>query len=585
VIPPCFKQVWFVDTEYQCPDGERPKPICLVAREHYSDTVLYRWLWGQSSPEPPFPIGPDVLVVAYSAPAEWSVYLALGWPLPVRILDLHAEFRWWVSGFKLDGYGQLDAMAAFGLKGMDEFFKIDMRARCMSGGPFSWNDEQEILDYCRQDVDGLADLFTKMEPLLEWPQALARGRYTVAVAKMEAAGIPIDVDLYRQLREHRDAIRRELVRDKGEEYGLYSDGTFEQKGFGEYLRRHEIPWPRTPSGQLSTREETFEARVGEYPELRPLYEMRTGLSQLKNDGGLAVGGDGRNRSGLRPFATSSGRNAPSTTRFVFGKSTAFRSLIKPGPQMAVAYVDWSQQEFAIAGALSGDANMQRAYLSGDCYLEFAKQAGAVPPSATKRSHGEVRDLFKTCMLGVNYSMGPQSLARRMRRSTAHARELLLLHRSVYRDYWRWVERVQDQAMLTGRLETLFGWRVNVGRDANWRSLRNFPMQATGAEMMRLAACLATERGVRVIAPIHDAYMVEDYSLVGIEMAIRELRRAMDDASRIVLDGLVLRTDATIVRYPNRYRDPRGVPFWEQLMDVLGRVRAAPSPPRTPLACG
>jgi hypothetical protein len=46
-------------------------------------------------------------------------------------------------------------------------------------------------------------------------------------------------------------------------------------------------------------------------------------------------------------------------------------------------------------------------------------------------------------------------------------------------------------MLTGELRTVFGWTVRVGQDANPRSLRNFPMQANGAEMMRLAACLAT----------------------------------------------------------------------------------------------
>src|SRR5262245_46554619 len=34
----------------------------------------------------------------------------------------------------------------------------------------------------------------------------------------------------------------------------------------------------------------------------------------------------------------------------------------------IAYVDWSQQEFGIAAALSGDAAMQAAYQSGDPYL-------------------------------------------------------------------------------------------------------------------------------------------------------------------------------------------------------------------------
>ena len=57
------------------------------------------------------------------------------------------------------------------------------------------------------------------------------------------------------------------------------------------------------------------------------------------------------------------------------------------------------------------------------------------------------------------------------------------------------------------MHTVFGWRVHVGPDANPRSLRNFPMQANGAEMLRLACCLATERGIEVCAPVHDALLI------------------------------------------------------------------------------
>jgi len=57
-------------------------------------------------------------------------------------------------------------------------------------------------------------------------------------------------------------------------------------------------------------------------------------------------------------------------------------------------------------ALSKDANMVAAYRSGDPYLAFAKQAGAVPPGATKQSHSAQRELFKQCVLAVQYGMGP-----------------------------------------------------------------------------------------------------------------------------------------------------------------------------------
>ena len=34
---------------------------------------------------------------------------------------------------------------------------------------------------------------------------------------------------------------------------------------------------------------------------------------------------------------------------------------------------------------------------------------------------------------------------------------------------------------------------------------NFPMQAGGAEMMRIAAIAATEAGIEVCCPVHDAF--------------------------------------------------------------------------------
>jgi hypothetical protein len=58
--------------------------------------------------------------------------------------------------------------------------------------------------------------------------------------------------------------------------------------------------------------------------------------------------------------------------FIFGPSVWLRGLIKPPPGYGIAYIDWAQQEFGIAAALSGDPLMMDAYRSGDPYLAFAK---------------------------------------------------------------------------------------------------------------------------------------------------------------------------------------------------------------------
>jgi DNA polymerase-1 len=172
---------------------------------------------------------------------------------------------------------------------------------------------------------------------------------------------------------------------------------------------------------------------------------------------LAVGRDGRNRTLLSAFRSRTGRNQPSNTKYIFGPSVWLRGLVKPPPGHGLAYIDWSQQEFGIAAALSGDTAMQAAYLSGDPYLAFAKQAHAVPEDATKDTHGPQRELFKTCILGTQYGMEAESLALRIGQPVIVARDLLRAHHETYRKFWRWSDASVDQAMLYGSLQTVFGW--------------------------------------------------------------------------------------------------------------------------------
>src|SRR5262249_37726702 len=311
-------------------------------------------------------------------------------------------------------------------------------------------------------------------------------------------------------------------------------------------------WPRLESGRLELEDDTFRQQAKAHPKVALLRELRSSLAELRLES-LAVGNDGRNRSLLSPFASRTGRNQPSSAKFVFGPSTWIRGLIKPPPGTGVAYIDYSQQEFGIAAKLSGDENMLAAYRSGDPYLAFAKQAGAVPADAPKETHKDIRELYKQCVLAVQYGMEAESLATRTGKPLVAAREMLLAHRTTYRKFWAWSDAVVDHAMLHGVIWTVFGWHLRTGPDTNPRMLRNFPMQANGAEMLRLACCYATEAGIEVCAPIHDAILI-CAPLDRLEHDIAATRSAMAAASRAVLDGEELQTDVAITRYPDRYMD-------------------------------
>ncbi len=131
---------------------------------------------------------------------------------------------------------------------------------------------------------------------------------------------------------------------------------------------------------------------------------------------------------------------------------------------------------------------------------------------------------------------------------------------------------------------MFGWRIAVGPDANPRSLRNFPMQANGAEMLRLACCLATEAGIKVCAPIHDALLIEA-PLDDLDDAVATTQRLMAEASAIVLDGFALRTRCRVVRAPDRWTDHAGPAVWAAVESALGSRTATCSPARRNLRAG
>jgi hypothetical protein len=192
--------------------------------------------------------------------------------------------------------------------------------------------------------------------------------------------------------------------------------------------------------------------------LSPLRELRSSLADLRLHD-LAVGDDGRNRVMLSPFRSTTGRNQPSNSNFVFGPSVWLRGLIKPPPGHGLAYIDWKQQEFGIAAALSKDEAMRAAYLTGDPYLAFAKQARAVPEDATCETHEQQREQFKQCALAVQYGMGASSLAQRITQPEVVARDLLRAHREAYPGFWRWSDRVVNNGMQYNELWTRYGWFI------------------------------------------------------------------------------------------------------------------------------
>jgi DNA polymerase I-like protein with 3'-5' exonuclease and polymerase domains len=215
------------------------------------------------------------------------------------------------------------------------------------------------------------------------------------------------------------------------------------------------------------------------------------------------------------------------------------------------------------------------YLSGDPYLAFAKRVGAVPNDATKKSHEETRDKYKNMLLSVQYGISSETLASRLGVMSLDAHEMLNQHRELFAQYWKWSDDWVAHSLQTGIMRTAFGWECRIGiveATVNARSIRNWPVQATGADILRIACILAVRHGIKLLAPVHDAVLI-GAPIERIEADVALARECMRRASRIVLNSDAdgpheLRTDAKIVKYPDRYMDKRGEEVWN---DVLGRL--------------
>jgi hypothetical protein len=229
--------------------------------------------------------------------------------------------------------------------------KAAMRELVMRGGPYTAGERRAVLDYCRADVDMLAALLPRMLPELlgrrraatvALGHALLRGRYMAAAARMEWTGIPLDAGLLERIRGAWAGIKRELVAEVDAASACTT---------GSASGRSASPptWPRTTSPGRGSRAARWPWTTTPSATWR---RPTRGSSRCASCGTRSASCASRRWPSVgRPeplpalaFRSRTGRNQPSNARFVFGPATWIRSLIRPEPGRALAYVDFASQE-------------------------------------------------------------------------------------------------------------------------------------------------------------------------------------------------------------------------------------------------
>lgn len=379
-------------------------------------------------------------------------------------------------------------------------------------------------------------------PSIDVAQATERAHYANVIRRIEQRGIPCDVALLQHLRTDSAALWLNIVQHYDPEQAVYRNGLFDHSAFVQFVDAQGINFPFTQAGQPDLKKLGDMAKS--FPCLKPINTLYKLDSQLRSQK-LQLNSDNRLVAELKPLATITGRHAPSSNGFVMGLAKPFRSLVTPEEGSVLFVLDYVAQEVGISAVLSGDQALQRAYLHGDIYLTFAKQIGLAPDDATKQSHAAERDLCKTVFIAVLYGMGVSTLAQLLGCTHVDAEELLAGHRQNYPQLWLWQEATIKRAREEQELKTASGWRVFVDHSTKTTTLKNWPIQAVGADILRKAIMDCENAGLRVLAPLHDAIMFES-SIEDHEVHIHQAQALMVNAAKHWLSDFPLRLDTQLV---------------------------------------
>jgi hypothetical protein len=523
-----WRRAWVVDTEYKPVDARVQIPHCLCALDLISRERLDLWL--KPGMPCPFAMAADELFILWAADADILTFIAMGWPVPLNVIDPRIGWKridnggdqFKPGGKEKKGYSLLDAAREFHVPAIPEGVKKYWRDIAIRGGPFTEEERTGLIRYCRSDVDCTVRVLLKLWDLAEFTdprtfkQALIFGRFLAAAARCYVTAIPLNMPALKRLIRHAGAARLGLIKAKSNVFPVYRlDGSFSHKMFAAFLIDHKrlLHWPRTPTGQLSTSEETFEAMEEKWPLAGELARFRLFIDQLRTFD-LPIGDDGRNRISVRGFGTLTSRNNTAKGGgFIFAQHSVFRHFIQPPKGRALIVVDWSAQELHIAARLSGDLKLIEIIESArDPYIELAVAVGLAPPGADETTNPEARAIGKIIQLAMLYGAGPGLIANATGMTIDRARAFLKRQREVFRTFFSWSDRKARTALACKPLATPLGWTVRFRPETSTRaperSGRNFCVQGTAGDMMRILMIRLTEAGVAVCAAIHDGFLIE-----------------------------------------------------------------------------
>lgn len=603
-------ELLFFDFEFKKSNEQHPELVCAVFRTAGGE-VKRLWLADQPDTQHKLrdllaSIKQDVVLVCYNALAEARCLEALGLdPADFTWMDLMVMWRLYknehpdfpkIKGVR-GGDSFLDCCRGMRVSAdTDVLQKEIMRDKILLQEVYTETDQEQILDYCQTDVLPMIDLSSKLFYAIQKEYGGSTQKvsdsifylssFVVAMAKCETVGIPLNVQYINNLSGNHEMACEKVIERCNKIYTFFenSKGIWKKtyKLFWNFVTGSSMAdkWKMTPKGKYSMKSDYLDKMAGRFPEISVLVSTQKFLSHIRWFRPVAlvefnkhVGSDNRIRPYYNPFGTLTGRNAPPARSFPFAMSSWLRAIIQPPEGFVFTEMDYSNQEYYIGAKLSGDKNMLAAYLDGDPYLYFGKQAGVIPPEGTKETHPKERQMFKSTVLGLQYGMGVEKLADRLTNDlnekipVFQADRLLQLHHQTFADYWRWLDTIELRAMRRDPLVLADGWGIHTGAVKRMRTYKNFMVQGTGACVLRNAVLKAQKAGLCVVAPVHDSIIIIHPS--GDTESPKKLRTCMENAITDVVGSVgEMRIDTTTHRHGEDWVTSKGEEMYEILKTYL-----------------
>jgi DNA polymerase I-like protein with 3'-5' exonuclease and polymerase domains len=232
---------------------------------------------------------------------------------------------------------------------------------------------------------------------------------------------------------------------------------------------------------------------------------------------------------IRPFHTSTGRDTIKGPSLTSISKKYWCWVIKPQEGFTYLLLDYESQEPAICAAFANDRALMSAYQDGDLYNYISKHM-----TGSRLSRSNVKSL----VLPYLYGMGQATYAKDSDCSVAEAEGRYQDLDKIFIKVNRELDKRCTQSFSKRTVHSL-DWQAKITPLSNPLSVRNWPVQAAGADIMRRACRGLYNAGIDLRMTIHDAFLIRvpiEFKGILTERAVNIIQQA----SAQVLDGFSLK---------------------------------------------